>query len=142
MLNKTYRILKYIHKNPMITKSELLTKFSDFEKYEKTIEAYVTKENANKDVENDTKSDLLWQAAQLKIPVGEQENYLNEHMPDVHTSIDNSLITYSTNFTFEEYFEKKRHNALLFWLPYGITTFIAGLSLLLQIIHYLFSGTP
>lgn len=47
MTKEQYKILKYIHKNPDTTKSELLEKFPDFEKYETSISEYVFKDNKN-----------------------------------------------------------------------------------------------
>ena len=58
MLKQQYRILKYIYKNPEITKSALLQKFSDFEKHERSISEYVQVTNKNKDIVEETKLKL------------------------------------------------------------------------------------
>lgn len=131
MVKQQYRILKYIYKNPRITKSSLLKKFYDFEKYKASISEYVHEENENKDIESKIRDSLIADTNGKGMSMSEIENYVKNNMPeDIQNIIDNSLIFFSTNLKFQEYFEKKRHDTLLFWLPYTITTIIAIASLI------------
>ena len=50
MLNKSYKILKYIYRNPNITKEKVLKKFPEFMKYENCISEYVIVTDNNVDV--------------------------------------------------------------------------------------------
>lgn len=129
MLKKTYKILKYIYKNPNISKPELEKKFSDFEKYTGCISAYVAK--TDKNVNHLDK--FVEEAQKLGLTNGELNQYVSEHMASVQDADDDLLILYSTNLKFDEYREKKKHDTLLFWFPYTITTLIAIASLLAQI---------
>lgn len=116
MLQKTYKILKYIYKNPNISKSELKKKFSDFEKYQSCISSYVSKTNNNVDIERKTEEESIEEAHKLGLSNAELAKYVKEHTPDnVQNITDNSLIVYSTNLTFDEYHEKKkaRHMVIL-----------------------------
>ena len=128
MLKETYRILKYIYKNPQITKSELLAKFPDFEKYKSTIKPYTIKDDKNEDKEANAELKLIQEASAQHLSNINVEKYVKKNMPDVKNITDNSLICYSTNFVFEEYMERRRHEAWLFWFPYTITTIIAVIS--------------
>lgn len=132
MLNKTYKILKYIHKNPKIKKSDLLMKFSDFEKYQNCISEYVIVTDDNINLEKVEEETLIIEANQLGLSIGETSDYIKNNKARTENSINNSLILYSTNLNFNEYFEKKKHDAWLFWFPYTLTTFIAIASLIAQ----------
>lgn len=135
MLKKTYKILKYIYKNPNISKSELEKKFSDFGKYQSCISSYVSKTENNVDIERKTEEELIEEAYKLGLNNTELAKYVKEHTPDnVQNITNNSLIFYSTNLTFEEYNEKRKHDTWLFWFPYTITTLIAIASLIAQIL--------
>lgn len=133
MLKKTYKILKYIYKNPNISKSELEKKFSDFEKYQSCISSYVSVNDTNKDIEEETRSKLNLECQKLGLKIGESAEYVSKHMANVQNITDDSLIFYSTNLTFDEYHEKRKHDTWFFWFPYTITTLIAIASLLAQI---------
>lgn len=133
MLKKTYKILKYIYKNPNISKSELEKKFSDFEKYQSCISSYVSVKDTNKDIEEETRSKLNLECQKLGLKIVESAEYVSKHMANVQNITDDSLIFYSTNLTFDEYYEKRKHDTWLFWFPYTITTLIAIASLLDQI---------
>lgn len=129
MLKQQYRILKYINKNPEITKSELLHKFPDFEKYEQSISEFVFLNNSNKDIIKETRERLVHEADEKGLRVSQISDYVRKNMPEnIQNITDNSLITYSTKLNFQEYLESKRNKAVLFWLPYAITTFIALIS--------------
>lgn len=129
MLKKTYKILKYIYKNLNISKSELEKKFSDFEKYQSCITAYVTKIDKNENCLDK----FVAEAQSLGLTNGELNQYVSERMANVQDIDDDLLILYSTNLTFDEYHEKRKHDTWLFWFPYTITTLIAIASLLAQI---------
>lgn len=129
MLNRTYRILKYIYKHPKITKAKLVEKFRDFEKYQSCISEYVIVENENRDKESEIREELVLKASELGLSIGEQCEYINSNMPEnIDNSIDNSLIFYSTNNLFQLEIEHRRHDARLFWIPYSITTIIAAVA--------------
>lgn len=134
MLKKTYKILKYIYKNPNISKSELEKKFSDFEKYQSCISSYVSVNDTNEDIEEETRSKLNLECQKLGLKIGESAEYVSKHMANVQNITDDSLIFYSTNLTFDEYYEKRKHDTWFFWFPYTITTLIAIASLLVQIL--------
>lgn len=134
MLKKTYKILKYIYKNPNISKSELEKKFSDFEKYQSCISSYVSINDTNEDIEEETRHKLNLECQKLGLKIGESAEYVSKHMANVQNITDDSLILYSTNITFDEYHEKHKRDTWLFWFPYTITTLIAIASLLAQIL--------
>ncbi len=126
MLNRTYRILKYIYKHPRITKARLLEKFRDFEKYQSCISEYVIVENENRDRESEIMEKLILKAGELGLSIGEQCEYINANMPeDIDNPVYNSLIFYSTNNLFQLEIERRRHDARMFWVPYIITTIMA-----------------
>lgn len=131
MLNKSYKILKYIYRNPNITKEKIVKKFPEFEKYKKCISEYVLVTDNNVDIVEKYEEKLIMEAGQLNLNISEMSAYIEENMPDVKNVIDNNLILYSTNLKFDEYYEKKRHDAWLFWFPYIITTLIAITSIFL-----------
>lgn len=143
MLKQQYQILKYIYKNPEITKSALLQKFSDFEKHERSISEYVQVTDKNTDVEAEIREKLFIETSEKHMTNIEASEYVEKHMPkNIENITDNSLITYSAKLNFQEYLESKRHNAVLFWLPYAITTFIALISAaptIYKIIMFIFS---
>lgn len=128
MLNREYRILKYIYKNPKITKSKLLQKFHDFEEYETSISEYVFEESKNIDNVSETRGFLINKAVDSKMPIREVSKYVDANMPDVENIIDNSLIFFSAKKSFKEYLEKRRHDRWLFLFPYAITTMISIIS--------------
>lgn len=129
MLNRTYRILKYIYKHPRITKAKLLEKFRDFEKYQSCISEYVIVENESKDREYEIMEKLILKAGELGLSIGEQCEYVNANMPEnLDNSVDNSLIFYSANNLFQLEIERRRRDARMFWVPYTITTVIAIIS--------------
>lgn len=138
MLKTTYKILKYIYKHPSTTRATLLNNFSDFKTYENTINDYVTKVDKNRDLEQEAVEKLFEEASRLNMPIGEQSEYVRNHMPDIQNVTDNSLISYSTNLNFEEHLEKRRHDRWLFWFPYIVTTVIAIVSVVVQIINLRF----
>lgn len=82
MTKAQYKILKYIHKNPDTTKSELLEKFPDFEKYETGISEYAFKEDKNGIEISELESKLYGEADKLNIPVGKQAEYVKSKMPE------------------------------------------------------------
>lgn len=129
MLEKTYKILKYISKRPNTTKQELTKKFSFFENYKNTILDYVYIVDKNVDFVQQNEEKLISEAEQQGLCISEISKYVNERMSDVKSETDDELIFYSTNLKFEEYCERKRQNALMFWVPYIITTVIAIISL-------------
>lgn len=135
MLKRQYRILKYIYKNPEIKKSELMQKFSDFEKYEKSISEYVLVTDKNFDVESEIREKLSCEAMQKHMNNSEISEYINQNIPkDIQNTTNNSLIFFSANLKFQEELENRRRNAFLFWFPYSITTIIAIASLISQFI--------
>lgn len=125
MLNKSYKILKYIYRNPNITKEKVLKKFPEFMKYENCISEYVTVTDNNADVVGKYEEKLIMEADQLNLNRSEMSSYIERNMPDIKNVIDDRLILFSTNLKFDEYYEKKKHDARLFWFPYIITTLIA-----------------
>ncbi len=125
MLNKSYKILKYIYRNPNITKEKVLKKFPEFMKYEKCISEYVIVTDNNVDIVEKYEEKLIMEADQLNLNISEMSSYIERNMPDIKNVIDDRLILYSTNLKFDEYYEKKKHDAWLFWFPYIITTLIA-----------------
>lgn len=131
MLNKSYKILKCIYHNPNITKEEILNKFPEFEKYKNCISEYVYITDNNIDIVGTYEEKLILEAERLNLNVSEMSSYIEENMPDEENVIDNKLILYSTNLKFDEYYEKKIHDAWLFWFPYTVTTLIAIASLFL-----------
>lgn len=131
MLNKSYKILKYIYHNPNITKEEILKKFPEFEKYKNCILEYVLVADNNIDIVGTYEEKLFKEADRLNLNVSEKSSYIEENMPDEENVIDNKLILYSTNLKFDEYYEKKIHDAWLFWFPYTVTTLIAIAALFL-----------
>lgn len=136
MLKQQYRILKYIYKNPEIKKSALLQKFPDFEKYERSISEFVFQNDSNQDIVEKTRDQLIHEADKKGLSVAQINAYVNNNMPkDIQNITDYSLITYSTNLEFQKFFEKKRHDTLIFWFPYAITTLIAFSSIIIQLIR-------
>lgn len=125
MLNKLYKILKYIYHNPNITKEKVLIKFPEFMKYENCISEYVIVTDNNVDIVGKYEEKLILAAEQLNINMSKIPSYIEENMPEIKNVIDDTLILYSTNLKFDEYYEKKKHDAWLFWFPYLITTLIA-----------------
>lgn len=135
MLKKTYAILKYIYKNPNISKSELLRNFPDFETYEQCISAYIYVTDNNTDIVSEIDTKLRVEASNKGLNMSEASKYVANNMPDIQNVTDNNLIIYSTNLAFDEYHEKRKRELLLFWLPYSITTVIAICSLIAQILN-------
>lgn len=125
MLNKSYKILKYIYRNPNITKEKVLKKFPEFMKYENCISEYVIVTDNNVDVVGKYEEKLIMEVDQLNLNISEMSSYIERNMPDIKNAIDDRLILFSTNLKFDEYYEKKKHDAWLFWFPYIITTLIA-----------------
>lgn len=132
MLKRTYKILKYIHKNPNISKSKLLKKFSDFEKYQNTVSEYIVMTDTNKFFEQDKTENLIIEAEQLGLNMLEVSDFIKNHSKESTISHDDSLVFYSTNLKFDEYLENKKHKDFLFWVPYTITTILAIASLIVQ----------
>lgn len=133
MLKKSYKILKYIYKNPNISKSELLRKFPDFEIYAQCVSAYVYKIDNNQNIVRDIEDQTCFEMANKGYNLSEISDYISKSASNMQNITDSNLITYSTNFKFEDYFEKRKHEKWFFWLPYSITTFIAIISLIVQI---------
>ena len=131
MLNKSYKILKCIYRNPNITKEKLIRKFPEFEKYTNSISEYVIVTDNNIDIVGAYEEKLIKEAEQLNLNLSKRSSYIEENMPVVKNVIDNNLILYSTNMKFDEYYEKKKHDAWLFWFPYIVTTLIAIAALFL-----------
>lgn len=129
MLKKSYKILKYIYKNPTISKGKICEKFSDFERYESTILDYVIIEDNNVDIEQESIEKLILEADEKGMKISEQTDYITENMKDIENVYDEELVLYSTNLKFNEYREKKKRDAWLFWVPYTITTIIAIIAL-------------
>lgn len=149
MLNREYRILKYIYKHPKITKLKLLQKFHDFEEYQTSISEYVFEENKNKDDISETRDCLVNQALDAEMSIGEISEYVKKNMPDIENIVDNSLIFFSTKKSFKEYLEKRRHDRWLFLFPYAITTMISFISasptiykIIKFVINFFTKGTP
>lgn len=130
MTKQHYKVLKYIHKHQPIRKSDVLKKFPDFEKYLTHISEYLDIEDQNKDIQKSVESQLVKEAKELGLNVGETSEYIQSYMPNDNPN--DSYIFYSTKLLFQEYLEKKRHDAWLFWFPYIITTIIAIASLIAQ----------
>lgn len=65
MLNREYKMLKYIYKHPRVTKSAMLKKFPDFDKYRSIICEYAFEENENADTKSATQSKLFQQAREM-----------------------------------------------------------------------------
>lgn len=129
MLKKSYKILKYIYKNPAISKMKVCHKFPDFEKYEHTISSYVIIADNNVDVEQEYEEKLMLEANEKGLNLSEQAAYIRENMKNIENIYDKELVLYSTNLKFDEYREKKGHDMWLFWVPYTITTIIAIIAL-------------
>lgn len=134
MIKKVYTILKYVHKNPNISKNELLSKFPNFGKYEHCISEYVCIDDNNVDIMSEVREKLIVEATALGLNSSEIAEYERTHMQNIQNVTDDNLIVYSTNLKFDEYMEKHKHDILLFWLPYSITTLIAIASLIAQIL--------
>lgn len=94
-------------------------------KYENCISEYVIVTDNNVDIVGKYEEKLILAAEQLNINMSKIPSYIEENMPDIKNVIDDTLILYSTNLKFDEYYEKKKHDAWLFWFPYLITTLIA-----------------
>lgn len=129
MLKKSYKILKYIYRNPAISKRKISQRFPDFEKYEHTISGYVIIVDNNVDIEQECEEKLVLEANEKGLNLSEQADYIRKNMKNVNNIYDRELVLYSTNLKFDEYREKKRHDILLFWVPYIITTIIAIISI-------------
>lgn len=132
MLKKTYKILRHIHRNPNITKEKLNKNFADFEKYHNTISDYVNVVDENIDYEQLCEEKYILDAEKRELNISESAKYVENKMQGIKNVTDDTLIYYSTNLKFDEYCEKKRHDALLFWVPYTITTVLAIASLFLS----------
>lgn len=138
MVNRQRKILKYIYKNPDITLSAILREFPDFEKYESASKDYLRTTNRYIDVKKKWEDKLYLEAENNGVPYEERQKYIDSHMPlDKVTSVpdENDYKFYSTNLNFQEYLEKRRHETILFWVPYGLTTIIAAVSVILQFLN-------
>lgn len=140
MVNRQRKILKYIYKNPGITRSAILRQFPDFAEYEFTFSEYISVKDNYVDPEKEWEDKLYNEAIKLGIPYNDRREYIDSHMPkDKITSVpdpdDHKF--YSTNLAFQEYLEKRRHEAVLFWIPYGLTTLIAALSVIFEILNFI-----
>ena len=80
MLKKSYKILKYIYKNPDISKIKICEKFPDFEIYERTILDYVTISDNNVDIEQEYVEKLILEANEKGLKLSEQADYITENM--------------------------------------------------------------
>ena len=133
MLKKSFKILKYIYKNPGVTKERLVQRFPEFDKYRKFISDYVIVEDKNINIESEYEEKLLLEAQKKNLNISETAEYVNNNMLDILNAIDDKQIFYSVNLNFNEFYEKKKHEACLFWFPYIITTLIALFALIAQI---------
>lgn len=134
MLNKTYRILKYIQKNPGVSKTTLAEKFPDFCKYEPCISGYAEKTCKNESHEDSEMENLILKAVGLGMDVSSIDEYVKSNMPSAQQPTADSSIVYSTTLKFDEYREQRIRNLFLFLVPYAITTAIAIASILVQIL--------
>lgn len=138
MIKQHYKVLKYIHRHKKISKAELLKKFPFFESCLTYISEYVYVEDENEKNQNAIKDSLVIKAKELNLNIGQTSEYINANMPEL--PYDDSLVFYFTKLSFQEYLEKKRHDAWLFWFPYTITTIIAAISAIptvVKIIEYI-----
>ena len=108
-----------------------MEEFNYFESYKNAILDYVYIVDKNIDFVQKKEEELYLESEKQGLSVSEISEYVNKRMSDVKNIADDRLIFYSTNQKFEEYCERKKHDAMMFWVPYTITTVIAILSLIL-----------
>lgn len=140
MVNRQRKILKYIYKHPRSTHSTIIREFPDFMEYKDASIEYLIISNEYIDPEKAQEDKLLQEASKLRISIPETYKYVEEHMPkdklvSVPDPSDHKF--YSTNLKFQEYLEKRRHEAFRFWIPYGLTTLIAALSVIFEILNFI-----
>lgn len=141
MVNRQRKILNYIHKYPGITRSAILRAFPDFKEYESISLEYLDIQNEYVDPEEYWELRLSYEASKNNITAGQTPEYIKSHMPEnIFMSVpdpdDKKL--YYTNLKYQEYIEKQFRENFIFWVPYGLTTFLALASLVFQILNFIF----
>lgn len=131
MLKCEFEILKFIYKNPKISKKNVVKKFPKFEDSISSILPYLYVEDKCSECNAKTEEILMAKAQGLQIPIGNIKNYVESNMQEMSSS--DECIFYTTTREFQEFYEKKRREFWFFILPYGITTFIAISSVAIQI---------
>lgn len=138
MVNRQRKILKYIYKHPRSTHSTLLRKFPDFTDYTGISPEYLIIQDEYVDAEQAWEQKLSAEASKKRLSIAETQEYIQSHIPKdklISVADPDDYKFYSTNLAFQEYLEKRRHEAVLFWVPYILTTLIAAVSVILQIIN-------
>lgn len=130
------KTLKYIKKHKRVTEPMLKSKFPNFDNYRHYISSFIDRKDLNEEEFKRREFEFNKQHNGPKMPVSQAQQYQKDFEDD-----ENKII-YSLSRQGYEYFYDKWHEALLFWLPYGITTFIALSSVILQALNYCSNGTP
>lgn len=134
ILKDEYRILKYVKKHKVVTKSELIRIFPHFNSIwsNSIIQCYLDETNENREIFNKKQDEYDKNLFVLKNP-----SYVNGEIEPPKYVNDYDKITYRINRDGQEYFEKKQREFWVFILPYGITTIIAATSVILEIINFI-----
>lgn len=122
------KILKYIKKRGSVSELELRQKFKSFETDKYYISSLIQTRDLNEE-ESEMRRIQYYSSRDESIPVGLQEPYEDDIESNPY------YITYTLSRAGYEYFYQKRHDAWLFWFPYGITTLIAATSVIVQLIN-------
>lgn len=128
MTNRVYKILKYIHKHPKISRKNLVGKFPDFVSY--SLAPYITIDNQIEIEKSREETELMSETVSLTM--AEMADYIKAHKSVIKE--DDSRIFYSTNHKFQEYYEARKRKTRSVWVSFFVTTFIAIASLVVQFI--------
>lgn len=129
MLKREHAILKYIKKNQPVSEKDLRDKFTNFDLCITYISSFIVKRDTD---EAKRQEDMIkFFDSQRDVPVGKVKEYVSD-LP-----INQHHILYTLSHCGEEYFEKKTHDAWLFWFPYAVTTIIAMVAVLSQILSFI-----
>lgn len=135
------KILYYLKNHYSVSRSEILRAFPHFDNVYDYIKFALDKTDNNEEIYKDKLDKYNLYLHVLKYP-----DYVNGEIEPPEPCYDNDNIYYSLNNSGYEYLEQKRRKAWMFWFPYIVTTIIAAMSVVLQIINLICEhcakGTP
>lgn len=110
MLKRELKVLKYIRKHPEVTRKTLFYRFPYFPKDYNRLKVYLS--------------------AEKEVPI------IVDGLETGETELTDES-TYRLNYQGEQFFEDRSNKFWSFILPYGITTVIAAVSVILEILNFI-----